>query len=247
MTQTLQNARKGGFIIASALVLVSLVVPAFAFAHGGPDGSITVCKMITSDAGVIATDATVLPTGTFSVTLSSGPNAQSLTTLQTFTFDVSQFSPNTKIISSTVNDAECETIDELSNGGYFYNEEIVSGSSDWTSKKYNDQYTGSINSLSDFYSYSGELWDNNPGNDGVRNTDADGHIVLNDGNPERVLVILNTYTTPTTPIPTAYCPFSPATDRTIVYFDGGKIRSDQSLANSMKSESVSLSAGTYDI
>ncbi|MDP2704955.1 MAG: DUF5011 domain-containing protein [bacterium] len=211
------------------------------------DGSITVCKMIVDNEGTIATSSQGLPSGSFSITISKGETATSSSFLQTVTFDASTFTPSKEIILNE-NDAECVTISNLDeNASYFYSEEIVTGT-DWISKKYNDQVNTTVNSLNNFFSYSPELWNTDLSDDESRNTDADGHIVLTEGRPNRTVVILNAYQAQTPPqIPTPFCPFSPATDRTIINFDGGKIRSDQTLADSMKSESVSLSAGTYDI
>lgn len=171
--------------------------------HTYNNGSITVCKMLVDDEGSVATSSQNLPSGTFSVTISKGGVATTSSSLQTVTFDASSFSPNKKIISGGNNDAQCVKIDGLDpNASYFYSEETVTGGSDWLSKKYNDQYSQSIASLNDFFSYSSELWDNNFGNDGSRNLNSDGHIILSHNRANRTLVILNTYKAPVPQPPT---------------------------------------------
>src|SRR3989344_5329630 len=87
-------------------------------------------------------------------------------------------------------DAECVTYDQLPLGGYYYSQEDISDGS-WETPLYNDQYQTTLASLLDFFGYDGNLFDGNAGDDGSRNLDADGHIVLTAERPERILVILN--------------------------------------------------------
>ncbi len=186
-------ATRIGIFIALFLLLAAPI-----FAHNEDNnGSITVCKMIVDNNGTIATSTQSLPSGSFSIIVSQGATATSSTFLQTVSFDAATFSPNKKIIlNQNQKDAECVTISNLSpNGSYFYSEETITGSN-WTSKKYNDQVSITVDSLDDFFAYSPELWNANPLDDPARNINADGHIVLTNSRPNRTVIILNTYEVP---------------------------------------------------
>jgi hypothetical protein len=70
------------------------------------------------------------------------------------------------------------TYANLALGHWYYGTESLATSSDWATPKYNDQDTVTAASLSNFFAYSGELFDTNAANDGARNTNADGDITL---------------------------------------------------------------------
>lgn len=159
-------------------------------------GVITVCKMIASDSG-IATSSLGLPAGTFDISIGTTTTIAS-STLYTTTFDTSTFVPNRPLIGQG-DDAECVTYNDLPLGDYYYSTESVSGSDTWGEPKYNDQNTIPVNSLSNFFVYSPELFNTDPTDDAARDTNADGHVVLNEVRTARTIVLLNTFTTPTAP------------------------------------------------
>lgn len=83
-------------------------------------------------------------------------------------------------------DSACVTNIQLPYGRYSYNiESIVNGGSNWQTPKYNDQYTSSISTVDDFFTYSS-------------NVDSDGLIDVLVDRPSRTLVLLNQLTPATT-------------------------------------------------
>lgn len=81
-------------------------------------GSITICKMIVSNNGVIATSPAGLPAGTFGITLNSIEGGAT-TSIQTAQFSAETFAPNTAILSHNYdadidNDGDVDTDDLLS-------------------------------------------------------------------------------------------------------------------------------------
>jgi len=156
--------------------------------------SITVCKMIVNEEGVTSDGSDL--SGTFEI---EGVEVIGHETVpdSTDVIPTSQFSTpltlNTDLIGDSENEAECVTYDELEIGSYFYLEESISGDG-WNTPLYNDQVSVSIDSLEDFFEYSGELFTPSSEDDDERNRNADGHIVLTKNHPHRTLVILNTFT-----------------------------------------------------
>jgi len=155
-------------------------------------GSITICKIVLDSEGNVVTgeEGTTFSVEGFTpdpVTLQGAPVAEFPET----NFET-PISMNSDILEDYEgNDAECITYDELELGGYYYSEESISPEDGWLSPKYNDQVSITVDSLDDFLNYSGELFDDNTGNDEDRNQNSDGHIVLTENRPSRTLVILN--------------------------------------------------------
>jgi len=157
------------------------------------NGSITVCKVIVDENDNIV-DGSAKPGVTFSIpgiipaqTSGGAPagqigNSQSTTPLS---FNKNLFGTD---------DAQCITYSNLALGNYYYGEESINPSSGWASPKYNDQFTVPVTTLADFFGYDGNLFDGNASNDGSRNQNADGHIVLDSQRPDRTLIVLNKIT-----------------------------------------------------
>ena len=117
----------------------------------------------------------------------TGPDPVGILPTTTFTTPLNY---NSSIIED--NDAECVLYDDLALGGYYYSEEEITPSPDsWLPPLYNDQVNTIIESLEDFFLFSGEFFDADQENDDERNIDADGHIVLTQNRPHRQLVVLN--------------------------------------------------------
>ncbi len=153
-----------------------------------PEASITVCKMIVDDEGMVKTDNEDLPEGDFEIKLST---SKDFTDPEIVEFSATDFSPNTTIFGDEEN-GECKTINwEL--GDLYYSEEHIEGDY-WLEPLYNDEFETTVESLDYFYEYSPELFENDEDED--RNKDADGHIVLSESRPHRRLVVLNTYEEP---------------------------------------------------
>lgn len=178
---------------------------------GNPTGSLKVCKMIADSNGQIATSSAGLPGGTFNIYLATTKNFGA-SIFGTANFNASNFTPNQSIILGQ-NDAQCITFSDLtlnSNGSFdvFYSEELVTGTetngNPWANfvPLYNDQHGVIVMSLSDFFQYSPELFDNDPSNDSQRNLNSDGYITLETGRASRTLVVLNRYPATATPINT---------------------------------------------
>ncbi len=117
----------------------------------------------------------------------TGPDPVGILPTTTFTIPLNY---NSGIIEE--GDAECVLYDNLALGSYYYSEEeIAPDPTSWLSPLYNDQVNTLIKTLKDFFPFSKEFFDDDPGNDDERNTDADGHIVLTQNRPHRQLVVLN--------------------------------------------------------
>jgi hypothetical protein len=177
--------------------LALLVLPAFALACGDHDheeelGSITVCKVVI-DQDEVVVDGSEFPATTFTI---SGftPNPETSAGEPVGEFGIAQFSTplsfNTALFGSSEDNTQCIAFNDLELGGYYYSEEEISQEG-WFEPLYNDQFSVSVDSSGDFFVYSGELFDTNGSNDDERNQNADGHIVLNSGRPNRTLIVLN--------------------------------------------------------
>lgn len=177
---------------------------------GDPKGTVTVCKMIADTNGNIATSSTDLPAGNFRVYLATSKTFGS-SIFGTASFNAENFTPNQSIILGE-NDAECIEFANLplSSTNFFdvyYTEERVIGletSNPWVGLKplHNDQHNVTVMTLSDFFEYSPELFDNDPSNDDSRNLNSDGYIALEPARAERTLVLLNRYPATSTPVNT---------------------------------------------
>ena len=155
-----------------------------------PKGKIRVCLVLADEDNVVATTSLNLPFGTFNLKLGTTTNIDGGVLAQSWT--TSTFSPNSKIISSTQNDANCITISDLNLTDYYYNELSMSGSL-WQSVKYNDQYNQPVNNVFDFFAYSPELFTATTTDDISRNLNSDGNIKLISDRREHTLVIFAKY------------------------------------------------------
>jgi len=158
-------------------------------------GSITVCKIITDSEGEII-DGLTIPGVTFTIPgITPSPETSQGTPVgqipdSIFTTPIAL--TDDLVNNDKINDAVCVTYNNLELGGYYYGEETISSDNgEWEIPKYNDQFIAPVTDLTDFFSYSGELFDGDPSNNGDRKTDADGHVVLNSGRSHRTLVVLN--------------------------------------------------------
>lgn len=138
-------------------------------------GSIRVCKIII-DGDRRVVNGSETPGSSFTINWSKGLNPTVIN---------AGYTPNTRLLRSTPSDkkdAYCTTINNLKITNYGYSQEIISNSSIWQTPKYNDQYSETIQDLSDFYNYNS-------------NTDSNGDINLALDPPgiNRTLVILNQY------------------------------------------------------
>lgn len=181
-------------------VIIALVLVSFgannSFATGDREvqkGSISVCKAVMDSDNVIVDGSNQSGTifsisGLNTTTSQGGPTGIIGTSIFTTLLTL-----NSKALgSSTANDAQCTTYTNLDLGNYYYGQENIS-SGNWEAPKYTDQFTNSANTISDFYNYDNNLFDGDPSNDGSRNTNADGHIVLEANNPNRTLIVLNQF------------------------------------------------------
>jgi hypothetical protein len=163
-------------------------------------GSITVCKVIADAVGglVTASSETDVPAGLFTisgitpaVTSEEAPvgviGSAGFTTPLTW---------NTNLFGEdSVLDAQCIGFSGLTLGGYYYGEESVSpNDGTWLAPKYNDQFTVDVMDITDSFLYDSNLFDGNAENDESREANADGHIVLSEGRPDRTLVVVNQFT-----------------------------------------------------
>lgn len=155
-------------------------------------GSIKVCKVILDPTGKIVSGATN-PYSTFSLSWLSSSTTQGapISTPEQADFSTG-LTLDSDIHTSSGNDAQCTTYSNIPFGNYYYGQETISGNG-WKTPKYYDSYSSKLSNFNNFAEYSGQLFDTNPGNDGQRNTNSDGHILLTTGNPNRTLVILNQY------------------------------------------------------
>lgn len=195
MKHPIINITLAVLVLGLSTVFGTMVPVAFATNgtnHDAPNpGSITVCKVIANTDG----------------TLSNGSDAAgasfSIAGIEYNGVEVIIPAPVTEVLPTTVfttpltlnadllgndgsYDAACVTYNNLPLGSYFYTVEKVSGSGTWETPGYNDQHTISVSTLIDFFLFNGN-------HDDSQNTNADGHIVLEEVRPERTLVILNTF------------------------------------------------------
>ncbi|MEK7576492.1 MAG: peptidoglycan-binding domain-containing protein [Patescibacteria group bacterium] len=200
-TQKSLVARKA---VIGAISFVAFYGFAFAALADTASPSIKVCKVaIDAEGAVIDGSASAGSTFTLSGITPSPETSQGAPAgvfgSQTF---MTPLTPDTDLFGSdSINDAICITFSDLiiGNGGYYYGEESISGTG-WATPKYNDQFVTTIASFSDFYLYDGKLFDEDISNDDARNQDADGHIVLTEERPNRILVILNQLLNPPAPV-----------------------------------------------
>ncbi len=89
-----------------------------------------------------------------------------------------------------IKDSYCVTYNDLEIGGWFYEQGRVDDPSNWETSLHNDQNRDAITTVDDFFHYSPELFDADPSNDGERDTNADGHMMLTDSRPFRTMVTL---------------------------------------------------------
>lgn len=155
-------------------------------------GIITICKISLDAAGNIS-DGSEIP-GTIFEIIGLDPAVTSVAPA-TDVLDSAEFTTplvlnNIILADSEENDSECVTFDDLEIGSYYYSEESISEAG-WLPPKYNDQFTTLIAVLGDFFLYNDTLFDGDASNDGLRNENADGHIILTEERPERTMVILN--------------------------------------------------------
>jgi len=153
-------------------------------------GSITVCKIAVNEEGTLISGETG---SSFAI---SGIARDDATGVLPESLFETPLAYNTDILSDIEgDDALCLSYNDLELGGYYYSEEIVSGEN-WLTPLYNDQFTTTVNTLTDFFAYSGELFTPDTADDEVRNTNSDGHITLNGDRTDRTLVVLNRFETP---------------------------------------------------
>ncbi len=153
-------------------------------------GSITVCKMIITKNGQIATSSAGLPAGQFDISFYPLSNPSSF--VQHSVFNAATFAPTTPSVSGFA--AECKKYEHLPLQAYVYSQEAITGAGTtevWQTPKYNDGYILPPNQLSNYFEYSPESFDNDPSNDALKNEDSDGIITLNINRPDRVLVVMN--------------------------------------------------------
>ncbi len=157
-------------------------------------GSITVCKAIVDAEGNLV-DGSALGGSTFSIAgidfagNKTAPKAVGV--LPTSQFSVPLSFTADIFGHDGVNDAQCVTYSDLKIGSYFYDEESITGEG-WLAPKYNDQFKTSVHSINDLFVYSNEIFTPDLSDDSARNTNSDGHIILNKTRPNRTLVVLNT-------------------------------------------------------
>lgn len=167
----------------------------FTIGEAEPTGSITVCKIVVDEQGNVV-NGDDFSGVTFTVPGLAAPNGyggfEAAGTIPDSDFTL-PLSWNANLINDDQdNDAECITYNNLTLGGYFYDEETSDGNGDdWEVPLYNDQNTTDLVNLSDFFPYSGELFTPGTGDDEDRNTNSDGHIILSEGRPDRTVVVLN--------------------------------------------------------
>jgi hypothetical protein len=169
------------------------------------DNTLRVCKLVVDSESTIFDGANT--NSDFSITINSATSPDSddgyattseFATTTTFTAPTS---PNNDFFDvddpngDPAVDVQCKTIENLPDGNYAYGQENINPDSQWEAAQYNDGSNGTPNNLNDFADYSGELFDDDPGNDGNRNYKSDGDIPLS-GSETRALTIKNTYTEP---------------------------------------------------
>ena len=141
-----------------------------------PTGSIEVCKIVTDSKGnVVAGNEGNSFTVPFINATYEGP-ATAVPSSVTFTTPLT--------LSTVFGDVsgQCETINKLAFGRYYYGEESVD-SSKWETPLYNDGANGTVTSLGDLKLFNSGLDTANDNNDGVIN--------ISESNPSRTLIVLN--------------------------------------------------------
>lgn len=153
-------------------------------------GSITVCKVIIDENGIIV-DGSAVSGSTF--------NVPGLNPAQTSEVPPTGVIPDTNFTAPLTfnadlfnelngDDSECVTYN-VALGSYYYDQEQINDSDDFEDPLYNDEFLNG-NTLSDLYEYNDTLFDGDNSNN-QRNTKADGHIIISDNNPNRTLIVLN--------------------------------------------------------
>lgn len=74
---------------------------------------------------------------------------------------------------------------------YTYTAASISSDLDWLPIRYNDQNNIDFVDLDIAFPYSGEWFDAIPGNEAERNTNSDGHIIMNAERPDRRLLVVS--------------------------------------------------------
>ena len=238
-----------GLAFFAVTVMGVLVIPGVADAGGNHHhkddnepvkGSISVCKVVIDGDGNVVDGSEA--SGTFEISgLDENDSAgvlptSSFTTPLTLDSDLFTFADG--------NDASCETYDDLALGSYYYGEEVVTGDN-WLTPLYNDQHTVAAESLSDFFPYSGELFNNDDSDDDARNTNSDGHIILTEDRPDRTLIVLNQFEKADTP----YAPYcgDGETNQPWEQCDGGAQCTDQCQFSNQCSEDVFARVNVDDV
>ena len=157
-------------------------------------GSITVCKIIFDNKGQIATSSNNLPSGLFIIKIKTSTSTDAFSIVD-LSFNTSSYIAITEILDGTY--AQCATI-PVPLGDYYYDRELITGNN-WLEPLYNDEFEKNISSFSHLYSFSPELFDNDPNNDSNRNIKSDGLIAIRDLTAHKTLLIANTYSSTTTP------------------------------------------------
>ncbi len=156
--------------------------------------SITVCMVMTDARGNITIGSnragvTLIVNNSIPKTTSGTP-ATAILPNTTFTTPLTM---NADIFGNdAIKDGQCNTYYGLLIGSYYYGNVLISGGS-WQEPLYNDQYSQQAINTSYFYKYDYSLYDGNPNNDGSRNLNVDGNIVLSGNRTKRTLVVLIRY------------------------------------------------------
>jgi len=151
--------------------------------------SITICKIILDENGD-TTNGSKIPSTTFRIRGVDAPEGYSSNMkLPTSQFRTPLVLNKDILYDDGINDAQCVTY-LVSVDDYFYGQETIEGSDGRATPLYTDQYSSNATTIEDFHKYDATLFTDN---DGSRNRDADGHIILTDNKWHRTLLILNQY------------------------------------------------------
>jgi hypothetical protein len=95
--------------------------------------------------------------------------------------------------SDGVDDSYCVTqaFENPVNHEYTYTPATITSDLDWLPIRYNDQNNIDFVDLDIAFPYSSEWFDAIPGNEAERNTNSDGHIIMNAERPDRRLLIVS--------------------------------------------------------
>jgi hypothetical protein len=143
-----------------------------------------VCNIIFNGNSPVANNS-ALPEGTSTIKIGTGYNIDS-TLLSTLNFVTSAHVPNERFILPGNNDARCQTLSNQPYRRYTYSQAAVTGG--LTVKGYTDQFTTTLTSAAGLVPYSGQLFDADPNNDVLRNTDADGEVTFTPETAQRTIV-----------------------------------------------------------